>query len=188
MEPSAAPRRRRPDGAEAGPAGREPRADLERLEPGGAAGAHLVVFPECALSGYGFSQSRRGARPRRPDRRARRCGRSSRPAQRHRCYCIFGLLERDGSRLFNACVLTGPDGVVGTYRKVHLPFLGIDMFVDPGDRPFAVHDAGGLKVGMHICYDGAFPETGPRPVAAWAPISWCCRPTGRRTRNAPPST
>ena len=45
------------------------------------------------------------------------------------------------------------------YRKVHLPFLGIDMFVDPGDRPFAVHDAGGLRVGMHICYDGSFPET-----------------------------
>ncbi len=79
--------------------------------------------------------------------------------ERHQCFCIFGLLERDGSRLFNACVLTGPKGVVGTYRKVHLPFLGIDMFVDPGDRPFAVHDAGGLKVGMHICYDGAFPET-----------------------------
>ena len=63
------------------------------------------------------------------------------------------------SRLFNACVLVGPEGVVGTYRKVHLPFLGIDMFVDPGDRPFAVHDAGGLKIGMHICYDGGFPET-----------------------------
>ena len=68
------------------------------------------------------------------------------------------MLERDGDRLFNACVLTGPDGVVATYRKVHLPFLGVDMFADPGDRPFAVHEAGGLKVGMHICYDGAFPE------------------------------
>ena len=75
------------------------------------------------------------------------------------CYCVFGLLERDGSRLFNACVLAGPEGVIGTYRKVHLPFLGIDMFVDPGDRPFAVHDAGGVRVGMHICYDGGFPET-----------------------------
>ena len=77
----------------------------------------------------------------------------------HRCFCVFGLLERDGARLFNACVLAGPDGLVGGYRKVHLPYLGIDMFADPGDRPFAVHDAGGLKIGMHICYDGAFPET-----------------------------
>ena len=78
---------------------------------------------------------------------------------RQRCFCVFGLLERDGSRLFNACVLTGPEGVVGSYRKVHLPYLGIDMFVDPGDRDFAVHDAGGVRVGMHICYDGSFPET-----------------------------
>jgi 5-aminopentanamidase len=33
------------------------------------------------------------------------------------------------------------------------------MFVDPGDRPFAVYDAGGVRLGMHICYDGSFPET-----------------------------
>ncbi len=75
------------------------------------------------------------------------------------CFCAFGLLERDGARLFNACLLVGPSGLVGAYRKVHLPFLGIDMFADPGDRPFAVFDVNGLKVGMHICYDGAFPET-----------------------------
>jgi predicted amidohydrolase len=131
---------------------------LNWLEPAATAGARLVVFPECALSGYGFSSREEGFKhsvsldsP--PVRKvAAACG-------RHRCFCIFGLLERDGSRLYNACVLTGPDGVVGSYRKVHLPFLGIDMFVDPGDRPFAVHDAGGLKVGMHICYDGSFPET-----------------------------
>jgi predicted amidohydrolase len=41
-----------------------------------------------------------------------------------------------------------------------LPFLGVDAFANPGDRPLAVHDAGGVKVGMHICYDGSFPETG----------------------------
>ena len=78
--------------------------------------------------------------------------------RQHGCFCVFGLLERDGPRLFNACVLSGPSGLVATYRKVHLPYLGIDMFADPGDTPFAVHDAGGIKVGMHICYDGAFPE------------------------------
>jgi hypothetical protein len=43
-------------------------------------------------------------------------------------------------------------------RKVHLPFLRIDMFADPGDRPFAVHDAGGLKAGMRICYLIRFDE------------------------------
>jgi predicted amidohydrolase len=117
-----------------------------------------VVFPECALAGYGFAS--------REDGLAHAVTTDSDPVQRivaacarHGCFSVFGLLERDGARLFNACVLAGPAGVVGTYRKVHLPFLGIDMFADPGDRPFEVHDAGGLKVGMHICYDGSFPET-----------------------------
>ena len=131
---------------------------LERLAEAAGGGAHLVVFPECALSGYGFSSREDGlahAVPIDGDE----VGNVIAACARFRCYGIFGLLERDGSRLFNACVLTGPDGVIGAYRKVHLPYLGIDMFVDPGDRPFAVHDAGGIRVGMHICYDGSFPET-----------------------------
>jgi predicted amidohydrolase len=35
----------------------------------------------------------------------------------------------------------------------------VDRFVTPGDRPFAVHELGGLKVGLMICYDGSFPES-----------------------------
>jgi predicted amidohydrolase len=131
---------------------------LNWLEPAAMAGAKLVVFPECALSGYGFSSREEGL--------GHAVSLDSSPVQsvveackRHQCYCIFGMLERDGARLYNACVLAGPSGVVGSYRKVHLPFLGIDMFVDPGDRPFEIHDAGGLNVGMHICYDAGFPET-----------------------------
>jgi predicted amidohydrolase len=131
---------------------------LERLAEAATAGAHLAVFPECALSGYGFASRDQGlAHAVTTDNdRVRQVVAA---CERHACYCIFGMLERAGPHLFNACVLTGPGGVIGTYRKVHLPFLGIDMFADPGDRPFAVHDAAGLKVGMHICYDGSFPET-----------------------------
>ncbi len=136
-------------------------ANLERIlgsiADAAQAGARLVVFPECALSGYGFASREEGL--------AHAVAVESAPVARviaacrqHACFCIFGLLERDGARLFNACVLAGPAGLVATYRKVHLPYLGIDMFADPGDMPFAVHDAGGVKVGMHICYDGAFPE------------------------------
>src|SRR5262249_33693261 len=62
--------------------------------------------------------------------------------------------------LFNACALVGPHGVAGSYRKIHLPCLGVDRFVTPGDRPFAVHDLGGLRIGINICYDGSFPEAG----------------------------
>ena len=49
-------------------------------------------------------------------------------------HVVCGLLERDGDMLRNAAVLVGPDGLIGTYRKTHLPFLGVDRFVTPGDE------------------------------------------------------
>jgi predicted amidohydrolase len=133
-------------------------AILARLREAAGRGARLVVFPECALTGYGF-KSRAEARP-----FAEPLDGPSPLTVVEACralgvWAVFGFLESDGDRLFNACALVGPDGPVASYRKVHLPYLGVDKFVDPGDRPFAVHDACGVKVGMHICYDGSFPET-----------------------------
>jgi predicted amidohydrolase len=132
---------------------------LARLDEAATAGARLVVFPECALSGYGFEDKAEALRFAETipgpatEAVATACARLG-------AFAIFGLLERDGDRLFNACALVGPDGLVGSYRKIHLPFMGVDRFATPGDRPLAVLDAGGLRVGMHICYDGGFPETG----------------------------
>ncbi len=121
-------------------------------------GAVLTVFPECALPGYCF-ESREEALP--------FAQTIPGPAiQKFQAVCrevggavVFGLLERDGDRLFNALAFVSGDGVIGSYRKVHLPFLGIDRFTDYGDRPFAVQEFNGLRVGMNICYDGGFPES-----------------------------
>jgi predicted amidohydrolase len=132
---------------------------LDRLTQAAKQGAKLVVFPECALTGYGFS-SKDEARPFAEPMEGSSAQAITRTCKQLGVWAIYGFLESENDRLFNACLLTGPEGPVATYRKVHLPFLGIDMFANPGDRPFAVHDAGGLKVGMHICYDGAFPEVG----------------------------
>ena len=129
----------------------------DHLRSTAAEGAHLTVFPECALTGYCFEQ----------DSEARSVAESipgpATEAIAEACralgaYAVFGMIELDREKLYNACVLVGPAGLVGSYRKVHLPSLGLDKLVEPGDRPFSVHDAGGLKIGMHICYDGSFPE------------------------------
>ena len=131
----------------------------ERLDEAAGRGAKLVVFPECALAGYCFDSRAEALEYAETipgpslDRLARECADRGVSA-------IVGLLERDGEKLFNACALVTPEGVSASYRKVHLPFLGVDRFTDPGDRPFGVVDAEGLRVGMHICYDGAFPEVG----------------------------
>src|SRR5262249_48943217 len=136
------------------------RAMSAKLATAADRGAKLVVFPECALSGYGFDSRdavRAAAEPLPgpvTDALARECARLG-------VWSVFGLLERDlaTGKLFNACALVGPTGYVASYRKIHLPCLGADRFTDPGDRPFAVHDLGGLKVGMNICFDGSFPES-----------------------------
>jgi predicted amidohydrolase len=122
-------------------------------------GARLVVFPECALCGYGFASRAEALGAAEPipgpstDALANECAQLG-------AWAVVGLLETaPADKLYNACALIGPGGVVASYRKVHLPCLGADRFTDPGDRPFAVHDLGGLKIGMNICFDGSFPES-----------------------------
>ena len=134
-------------------------AIIDKLHAAAARGARLVVFPECVLSGYGFEsreEARAAAEPLpgpSTDAIATTCAKLG-------VWVVFGLLEDapDG-KLYNACALVGPQGFVASYRKIHLPCLGADRFTDPGDRPFAVHDLGGLKLGMNICFDGSFPES-----------------------------
>ncbi len=72
-------------------------------------------------------------------------------------HAICGLLERDGDTLHNAAILVGPDGLIGSYRKTHLPFLGVDRFVTPGDELNGLRHALG-RIGLIICYDLRFPE------------------------------
>lgn len=131
---------------------------LQVLEETAGQGAQLTVFPEAALTGYCFD-SLADAQPHAEPINGPSTQRFTNLCQKLGTHAIYGLLESDGSRIFNACVLVGPQGVVGSYRKIHLPFLGVDRFTTPGDRPFAVHAAAGMKIGMHICYDGGFPES-----------------------------
>jgi predicted amidohydrolase len=122
------------------------------------AGASLTIFPECAATGYCFSsldEVRQIAQPiPGPNTETMTAA-----CREFGAFAVFGMLESDGDKTFNAAVMVGPNGIVGSYRKVHLPFLGADQFVDFGDRPFAVHDAGDVRVGLNICYDSAFPES-----------------------------
>jgi predicted amidohydrolase len=129
-----------------------------RLVEAARGGAKLVVFPECAVTGYCFdgAEHARTFAQQVPgiatDRIARTCTQLG-------VFAVFGLIEEADGRLFNTAALVGPEGLVGAHRKLHLPFLGLDRFASPGDRPFAVFQAGPLRVGMLICYDASFPES-----------------------------
>src|ERR687891_2331040 len=132
-------------------------ACLARLEEAAAAGCSLVVLPECATSGYMFASEEEAARAAEPvpgpsvEAFEQACARLD-------LHCVAGLLERDGDRLRNTAVLVGPEGIVGRYRKTHLPFLGVDRFVAPGEEPPEVYDTPVGRLGIVICYELRFPE------------------------------
>ena len=121
-------------------------------------GAQLAVFPECTLTGYVYKDLEEllpcaevipGPTTERLARAANETG----------TYLVFGMVERDGDSAYNASVLVGPEeGLICTYRKAHLPHLGLDRLILPGDRPFQVCDIKLGSAAMLICYDLRFPE------------------------------
>jgi 5-aminopentanamidase len=130
----------------------------DKAREAAAHGAKLIVFPECALTGYGFD-SRDEARPFAEPLPGPATETMRQLCQELDVVIVFGLIEQAGERLFNAAAMVGPAGLLGGYRKVHLPWLGIDRYLDYGDRPFAIQSLGDVRIGLNICYDGGFPET-----------------------------
>jgi len=130
---------------------------VERIRTAADAGAELAVFPECAISGYCFDSLEEAAPFSEPidgassDRISEACRKSG-------TYAVVGFIENDNGNFYNAAMVVGPDGVAAGYRKVHMPFLGVDRFLKPGDRPFDVIELPIGRIGVNICYDASFPE------------------------------
>ncbi len=133
-------------------------AILHQSRVAGGNGAKLIVFPECALTGYVFS-SREEAIPFMETIPGAATEEIGGLCKELGLYMVVGLLEKERAKCFNAAALIGPDGLVGKYRKNHLPFLGIDRFLDPGNKAFEVFDTPLGRLGLHICYDATFPES-----------------------------
>ncbi|MBB1624184.1 nitrilase family protein [Achromobacter sp. UMC71] len=130
---------------------------IEMVEQAAAQGARLVVLPELANTGYMFDsrQEAYALAETVPD------GPSAQAwialAQRLGIYLVAGIAERSGERLYNAALVAGPDGYLGTYRKLHL-WGDENLFFEPGDLGLPVFHTELGRIGVAICYDGWFPE------------------------------
>jgi 5-aminopentanamidase len=124
--------------------------------------ADLVVVPELFTSGYYFrseddvdtvSEEVPG-----PTSEA-----LSAWAREMEAVIVAGFPEREGGKRYNSAVIVSPDGVEGTYRKVHL-FNEEKRWFEPGNKGFDVYDfttVGGTAytLGVMICFDWYFPES-----------------------------
>ena len=122
-----------------------------------SAGAKVVVLPEAAITGYAFASLDEAlAVARRADAVADRVLVGL--AETHRITIVCGTLEPTAREIYNAALVHTPDGRHFRYRKMHLPFLGVDRFTTPGPDAPRVFEVGGVRIGVLICYDLRFPE------------------------------
>lgn len=79
-------------------------------------------------------------------------------ARKHSMYIQLGMAEINQPRtaVYNSVVLVGPQGLVGTFRKVHARFESPPFLPGTG---FPVFDTTVGKVGPFICADLDYPES-----------------------------
>jgi predicted amidohydrolase len=130
---------------------------LGHLTEAHEAGCDLVVFPECALSGYMFT-TRAAARAAATDIDGEAIRRLADACRTLRLHCVIGVLVVRDDLLWNSALLLGPDGLIGRYDKTHIPPLGADNYVVAGAGPYVVYSTDIGRIGLQICYDWRFPE------------------------------
>ena len=117
----------------------------------------LIVLPELPFTGYYF-QSREELQM-----MAEEVPNSSTIAslialcKENSLHIVTGFAEKGKDRLFNSALLIGPQGVIHTYRKLHL-FDKEKIWFDAGDIPLQTQTALGIKIGMMVCFDWIYPE------------------------------
>lgn len=137
------------------------------IDTAAAAEARLVVFPEVSLQGYqvpGSVGSRSevlkdiyaGAEAV-PDGPSVRY--VAEHARKRGIYVVYGLNEAtdEPGFIYNTAVLTGPDGHIGSYRKVHIGSSETAVWQSGSEWPVFNTELGHL--GLLICYDKSWPES-----------------------------
>jgi len=131
---------------------------VQLIEQAASQGANLVVLPELCNSGYVFSNREEAFAVAEEIPAGRTASAWMECAARHRLHLVAGICERAGNRLYNSAVVIGPQGYIGTFRKVHL-WNEEALYFEPGDLGFPVFHTPIGRIGVAICYDGWFPET-----------------------------
>ena len=156
---------------------------LDFIDEAADNGADLIVFPEQSLQGYltnvvamdvsltdrnEFDYQYENAEivPDGPSTL-----RITEKAQERGIHVVIGMTEKDTEtdyKLYNSAVLVGPDGYIGTYRKVHQPMDELHSYY--GGDSFPVFQTSLGRIGLLICYDKWFPETTRELVLGGAEI------------------
>ena len=130
---------------------------LELIAQAAQAGARLAVLPELCNTGYVFKTRDEALALSEEVPDGPTCEAWMAAARKHSMFIVAGITERENDKLYNAAVLIGPEGYIGTYRKNHL-WGDENIFFEPGNLGVPVFDIGVGRIACAICYDIWFPE------------------------------
>lgn len=116
-------------------------------------GTKLIIFPELATTGYFISDRIDELAEPIPGPTTEAL---TKIAREHDIWLVVGMAEKADGKYYNVSVLVSPDGLVGSYRKVHL-FDSEKATFALGDQQ-ALFDTPVGTVALTICYDLLFPE------------------------------
>jgi len=130
---------------------------LELIKEAAGKGANLIVLPEMANTSYIFDTREECFSvcekiPEGPTTKA-----WMKAAKELNVYICAGIGEVDNGKLYNSAVLIGPEGYIGTHRKMHL-WEDDKVFFEPGDLGFQVFQTPIGRISMIICFDMWYPE------------------------------
>jgi predicted amidohydrolase len=129
-------------------------AVLDWAERAACEGAQFVLYPELVISGHWCSGEVRGVAEPVPD--GPTVQRLIEAARDLDLILSVGMAEAAEGVVYNAQVLVGPQGYIGTQHKVHMS--SDEYFYYRGGRTMPVFETGLCTVGTVICFDGMFPE------------------------------
>lgn len=122
-----------------------------------ATAADLYLLPELYTCGYTFAAASEVERVAEPADGPSFAAFAA-FARERTAWIGYGFAERGGDgRFYNSANLVGPQGLVGTYRKIQL-FGREKLFFSPGTAPAPVFDLPWGRAGVMICFDWYFPE------------------------------
>jgi predicted amidohydrolase len=119
--------------------------------------ADLIVLPELPFTGYLFENRAELTGLAESPKASATLDALSELCAKNGFSLVTGFAEKTDGRVFNSAVLLGPPGILHIYRKLHL-FNTEKEYFDPGDTALRVQEIRGVKVGMMVCFDWAFPE------------------------------
>ena len=119
----------------------------------------LLIFPELHLTGYSMRDEVSHLAEPIPGPSTKKV---EALAREHGVHVVFGMPEESEVKgvIHNTAVLVGPKGLIGKYRKIHLPTHSVfeeRRYYRPG-REAVVFKTDLGTIGLNICYDLYFPE------------------------------